>query len=77
MNENTPSALIAALDLLTAEEGATVTFCADNPDFNGLPNCCVFVNASWTDWEDVAFRADTRQECLDHALAAMRATEVA
>ena len=59
------------IDALTDGEGDTVTFCCKNPDFNGLPNECVTVNASWTDWQDRDFRADTRQACLEMALAAL------
>lgn len=61
------------IDILTDGEGDTVTFCSRNADFNGLPNDCVIVNASWTDWEDRVFRADTRADCLRVALETMRA----
>ena len=61
-----------AIDIMTDGEGDTVTFCCKNPDFNGLPNECVIVNASWTDWQDRAFRADTREECLAMAIRALR-----
>lgn len=64
------------IDALTDGEGDTVTFGCKNPDFNGLPNECVTVNASWTDWQDRDFRADTRQECLALALAALQSTAV-
>lgn len=60
------------IDALTDGEGDTVTFGCKNPDFNGLPNECVTVNASWTGWQDRDFRADTRQACLEAALAASR-----
>lgn len=60
------------IDALTDGEGDTVTFCCSNPDFNGLPDECVIVNASWTNWRDRDFRADTRQACLEMALAALR-----
>jgi hypothetical protein len=61
------------IDLLTDGEGDTVTFCCRNPDFNGLPNECVTVNASWTNWQDHDFRADTREACLRAAVEAMGA----
>lgn len=61
-----------AIDLLTHGEGDMVTFCCKNPDFNGLPNECVIVNADWTGWQDRAFRADTRAECLVLAVKALR-----
>lgn len=63
-----------AIDLLTDGEGDTVTFCCRNPDFNGLPNDCVTVNASWTDWQDRDFRADTRADSLRMAVDAMKVT---
>lgn len=61
------------INLLTDGEGDAVTFCSPNQDFNGLPNECVVVSASWTGWTDREFRADTREECLRLAVAAMRA----
>lgn len=60
------------IDCLTDGEGDTVTFCSPNADFNGLPNECVMVNGGWTDWQDRAFRADTRRQCLLEAAAAIR-----
>lgn len=57
------------ISLLADGEGDTVVFCCSNPDFNGLPNECVSVNASWTNWTDRDFRADTRRECLIAAVA--------
>jgi len=60
------------IDLLTDGEGDTVMFCCKNPDFNGMPNECVVVNASWTEWQDRSFRANTRRECLTLAVDAMR-----
>jgi hypothetical protein len=64
------------IDLLTDGEGDTLTFCCKNPDFNGLPAECVSVNASWTGWLDQDFRADTRKECLQQAVEAMRRAQV-
>ena len=61
-----------AIDALTDGEGDTLTFCCKNPDFNGLPNECVVVNASWTGWADREFRADTRHLCLLAALSALQ-----
>lgn len=62
------------IDILTDGEGDSVTFVCKNPDFNGLPNECVIINASWTDWKDRSFRADTREECLQMAIEAMNAS---
>lgn len=61
------------ITLLTDGEGDTVTFCAPNADFNGLPNECITVNAFWTDWQDRDFRADTRAACLRMAVDAVKA----
>jgi hypothetical protein len=60
------------ISFLTDGEGDTVTFCCSNPDFNGLPNECVSVNAMWTNWIDRDFRADTRRDCLLAAVHAMK-----
>lgn len=68
-------ACLKAIDELTAEEAETVTLCSRNADFNGLPNDCVTVNASWTDWKDRDFRAETRQQCLDLAVEAKARAE--
>lgn len=62
------------IDLLTDGEGDAVTFCSRNADFNGLPNDCITINASWTDWQDRDFRADTRADCLRMAFDAMKAS---
>lgn len=66
--------LAKMIDRLTQDEGSTVTFVGHNPDFNGLPNDCVMVNADWTGWTDREFRADTREECLQMAIEAMNAS---
>lgn len=67
-----PFVIMAIVDRLREEEGATVAFCCDNPDFNGLPNCCVIYNGSATNWVDEDFRADTLIECLELAEARKR-----
>lgn len=60
------------INVLTDGEGDTVTFCCQNPDFNGLPNEAIIVNASWTNWEDKYFRANTKWECLNLAIQDMK-----
>jgi len=70
-----PFVIMAIVDRLREEEGATVAFCCDNPDFNGLPNCCVIYNGSATDWQDEHFRADSLIECLELAEARKRGRE--
>jgi len=61
------------IDLLTDSEGDSLTFQSKNVDFNDQPNECVTVNADWTNWQDQRFAADTRQQCLEMALQALRA----
>lgn len=63
----------ALIDALRAEEGATLTFVCDNPDFNGQPNCLIICAGSWTDWKDRHFPADTIIDALRLAKDAMDA----
>lgn len=63
-------AIVACIDQLRADEGATVTLCSDNADFNGLPNCAVEVTDAWTAYRPETFRADTLLEALQLACAA-------
>jgi hypothetical protein len=67
--------MMELLNELRQGEGAMVTFCCDNPDFNGLPNCCVMVSDFWTDWEEREFRADTIEQCLFAAATEKRKVE--
>lgn len=64
-------AIVEPLNRLRANEGASVTFICDNPDFNGQPNCAIEVTDSWTDWEPRRFAAETIAECLKLAVAAI------
>lgn len=61
------------IEELTEPEAHSVTLHADNPDFNGLPNCVVSVCGDYTEWEEKEFRADTLEDCLAPALAEMKA----
>lgn len=63
------------IDRLIEEEGATVSLVGPNPDFNGMPDNCVFVSAWFTDHKDQDFRADTVLDCLRLAEEAKRAWE--
>lgn len=63
--------VIPLVEQITAEEGATVAFACQNPDFNGLPNEAVTV-VRGPDWQEVTYRADTLAECLTAALASHR-----
>jgi hypothetical protein len=55
---------VQLLQQLRAEEDSCVTIFSDNPDFNDQPNCLIEVYASWTNWQEMPFRADTVLECL-------------
>lgn len=56
------------LDLLTADEGDTVTFVNDNPDFCAGPNCVVFTERAFGMQE--RFTGETRLACLEAAYKA-------
>lgn len=63
-------------DLITAlraDEGHSVEIISDNADFNGLPNCCIFTEGDYTNWEPQDYRGETVLECLQKADAARRA----
>lgn len=66
--QKTLAARQALIDQILAEEGATVTLTGGNPDFNGLPNHCVEVVNSATQWEGRGFRGDTVEDCLRQAI---------
>lgn len=61
------------IDALRADEGAEVTICCDNPDFNGQPNCKVICVGPWTDWEEKHFGGDTVADALAAAKTAFDA----
>jgi hypothetical protein len=61
--------ILNAIDLLREDEGSSVTFICDNPDFNGQPNAAVICSGEWTGWQDRRFAADTVIGCLRMALA--------
>jgi hypothetical protein len=63
-------AIVSALNRLRDNEGATVTFICDNPDFNSGPDRVVIVNDQWTNHEDRRFGGAT---LLDAISAAERA----
>lgn len=52
------------LEVLRADEGDSVSFVSENPDFNGQPNCLVICCGGWTGWQDQRFAEDTVLECL-------------
>jgi len=58
-----------AIDFLRAEEGNSITFVCDNPDFNGQPNAKVICHGAWTQWADRAFTGDRVGKALAAALA--------
>lgn len=61
--------ILNAIDLLREDEGNSLTFVCDNPDFNGQPNAKVICNGRWTGWQDREFCADTVIGALRLALA--------
>lgn len=67
----------AHAEKLREEEGAQVTFVCDNPEFNDMPNCCVFVTASWTNDKEQDFRGETVLDCLQKAIEAKQNWESA
>jgi hypothetical protein len=76
MAERMPDAnCMQLINELRQNEGATVTLCSDNADFNGLPNCLIEVNDHWTGWLPRQFRADRLIQALHAAVAARRAAD--
>lgn len=69
--------LLHIVSQLTAEECSSVEIMNDNPDFNGLPACCVTVHRLGDGIEmiDEDFRADTVLECLRLAMVRFGITE--
>ncbi|RUY12614.1 hypothetical protein EOA25_02860 [Mesorhizobium sp. M2A.F.Ca.ET.040.01.1.1] len=59
-----------AIDSLRGEEGNSITFVCDNPDFNGQPNAKVICHGAWTGWADRTFTGDTVGKALAAALSA-------
>jgi hypothetical protein len=59
--------IVGMINDLRADEGDSVTFLCDNPDFNGQPNNAVEVSASWTDYKDERFTGDTLEAALTAA----------
>lgn len=61
------SEIVRLIDELRRDEGDSVTFISDNPDFNGQPNCAIVCNGDWTGYEDRRFAADTILDALSAA----------
>lgn len=59
--------ILRAIDLLRADEGASVTICCDNPELGG-PNCQIQVCDGWTGWKDRSFTGETVLGCLHRAI---------
>lgn len=62
--------ILELVNALTAEECSSVEIHNDNPDFNGMPDCCVTVHRLGDGLEIVAtdYRADSVLECLQQAI---------
>lgn len=67
--------ILYGINLLREGEGDSVTICCDNPGDNDLPNCCIIVNAGWTDWKDKEYRGDELGICLEMAVGEMKAAK--
>lgn len=63
--------ILRIVNQLTAEECSSVEIHNDNPDFNGMPDCCVTVHRLGAGLEmvDEDFRGDSVFDCLLKALA--------
>lgn len=59
-----------AIDVLREDEGSTITFVCDNPDFNGRPNAKVICCGAWTGWAEREFTGASAYEALRRAVAA-------
>jgi|GEM_PF-5840205 hypothetical protein len=55
---------------LREDEACHVTIVNDNPDFNGMPNCLIYVMGPYTDYKETEFRGDTLVETLRKAVEA-------
>jgi hypothetical protein len=63
------SFILEAIDELTYEEGDTVTFCCENPDWDSCENDNVIIcSGDWTSWTDIHYKGRTRIDCLQEAL---------
>ena len=56
--------ILAAINELRSEEGASVEVLCSNPDFNKQPNEKISVNAWFTGFEDRTFAGATLLACL-------------
>ncbi len=59
-----------SIDVLTAEEGDSVTINCANMDFNGQPNHAIDCNGHWTGYADRRFADDLMVNCFRKAIAA-------
>ena len=62
--------ILAMINRLREPEGSCVSIPCDNPDFNGLPDCMIYVRSDWTDWEEQRFTGDSLAAALAAAEAA-------
>lgn len=65
-------AIVAAIDELRREEGASVEILCDNPDFNGQPNNAVVCIADWTRYQEHRSSGHTLRGALENAVAHKR-----
>lgn len=57
-----------AINKLREPEGAKVTICCDNPDFNNLSNNIITVVDGWTNWMEYTYSGNNLLEALNNAL---------
>lgn len=55
-------------DLCDLAEGATVTICHDNPDYDGHM-CVIYACNPATNWVERSYRGETVEACLREALS--------
>lgn len=64
-----PNEALTLINALRAEEGDSVTLCADNADFGG-PNAVIECFGSWTGWETRRIPGNSLLDCLRLAVFA-------
>lgn len=60
--------IVAAIETLREEEGASLTILCDNPDFFATHNA-IECNSDWTGYNDERFTGNTLLDCLEAAVA--------
>ncbi len=66
--------IVELIEMLVADEGASLTINCPNPDFEG-PQRTIDVSDYWTEWHAARFEGDTLQASLEAALTSKQAGE--